>query len=406
MTGGAHDHIARRPIAETCIDIVIPVYNEGDNLESSVRKLQKYLSEDFPFRAAVTIADNASTDQTLQIARDLATELPGVSVVHLDEKGRGRALKAAWLASRADVVVYMDVDLSTGLDALLPLVAPLVTGHSDLAIGTRLAPGARVVRGPKREVISRCYNTILRTVLRNNFSDAQCGFKAMRTPMAQALLPLVEDGAWFFDTELLLLAERNGLRVHEVPVDWIDDPDSKVDVASTAVADLKGLWRVIRSLAHGGGRIDGPTDTLGLGGDFARFAGIGLLSTIAWLGLLLVLRPSLGLLAANLVATCLCAVSNLVAHRFLNVGAPRRPDRDLGLVALGSGLAFLGATTLALLGCSKLTNALALQLAAAVAAGAVVSAGRFIALRALLVTRFDTSADRRRAPVADRPVAL
>ena len=168
--------------------------------------------------------------------------------LRLDRKGRGRALRAVWGDSRARVVAYMDVDLATDLDALLPLVAPIISGHSDLAIGTRLAPGARVVRGPKRELISRCYNLIVRTALRLHVTDAQCGFKAMGTDAARTLLPLVEDDEWFFDTELLALAERNGLRIHEVAVDWIDDADSRVDIAQTATADLRGIGRLVRQI--------------------------------------------------------------------------------------------------------------------------------------------------------------
>jgi hypothetical protein len=145
----------------------------------------------------------------------------------------------------------MDVDLSTDLNALLPLVAPLLSGHSDVAIGTRLAPGSRVVRGPKRELISRSYNLLLRTVLGVGFSDAQCGFKAIRAAQARQLLPLVEDRGWFFDTELLVLAERAGLRIHEVPVDWIDDTDSRVDIVATALGDLRGMARVGYGLATG-----------------------------------------------------------------------------------------------------------------------------------------------------------
>ncbi len=167
------------------------------------------------------------------------------------QKGRGRALAAVWSTSDAPVLAYMDVDLSTDLGGLLPLVAPLISGHSDVAIGSRLARGARVVRGAKREFISRCYNVILRTVLHVQFSDAQCGFKAMRRDAAEQLLPLVEDTEWFFDTELLVLAERAGLRIHEVPVDWVDDPDSRVDIVATAVADLKGVARVLGGLARG-----------------------------------------------------------------------------------------------------------------------------------------------------------
>src|SRR5438552_16924440 len=233
------------------VEIVIPVLNEQAGLERSITRLHSYLTERFPLPWLVTVADNASTDGTWVDACRLAGELEGVRAVHLDESGRGRALRGVWSASRASVVAYMDVDLSTDLDALLPLVAPLVTGHSDLAIGTRLAPGARVVRGPKREAVSRGYNLLLKATLRAGFSDAQCGFKAMRRDVALVLLPMVEDQGWFFDTELLVLAEHNGLRIHEVPVDWVDDPDSRVDVVATAKADLQGIWRMVRRIAAG-----------------------------------------------------------------------------------------------------------------------------------------------------------
>jgi hypothetical protein len=173
----------------------------------------------------------------------------------VDRKGRGLALRSSWSASDADVVVYMDVDLSTGLDALLPLVASLVDGHSDIAVGSRLAPGARTVRGPKRELISRCYNALIQFTHGARFSDAQCGFKAARTSVVRPLLAHVADDAWFFDTELLLLAEHNGLRVHEVPVDWIEDTDTRVHLRSTVLADLRGLLRVARAKASGAARV-------------------------------------------------------------------------------------------------------------------------------------------------------
>jgi glycosyltransferase involved in cell wall biosynthesis len=232
---------------EPVIDIVIPVYNEERDLGPSVRRLRAHLDDRFPFPAVITIADNASTDATWAIAEQLGGELPGVRSIHLDQEGRGRALRRAWTDSDALIVAYMDVDLSTDLAALLPLVAPLVTGHSELAIGSRLAHGARVVRGPRREFISRSYNLILRAVLRVGFRDAQCGFKAVRAEVARVLLPVVRDEAWFFDTELLVIAERSGLRIHEVPVDWVDDPDSRVHVVSTATEDLKGVWRLLRT---------------------------------------------------------------------------------------------------------------------------------------------------------------
>ena len=231
-------------LEEPLIDIVIPVYNEERDLGPSVRRLHDYLGSDFPFPAVITIADNASRDGTLAVAQGLANELTRVRVIHLDKKGRGRALRAAWLQSDARVVAYMDVDLSTDLKALLPLVAPLLSGHSDIAIGSRLARGSRVRRGLKREFISRCYMLVLRLALGAHFTDAQCGFKAVRTSVAKQLLPMVKDEAWFFHTELLILAQRAGMRIHEVPVDWTDDPDSRVAIMRTSIEDLRGVVRL------------------------------------------------------------------------------------------------------------------------------------------------------------------
>jgi glycosyltransferase involved in cell wall biosynthesis len=233
------------------VDIVVPVRNEEQDLAPSVTRLVGYLQDDFPFTARVTIADNGSTDNTWLVARSLEKEFAEVRAVHLDLPGRGRALHQVWSSSDAELLAYMDVDLSTDLNALLPLVAPLLSGHSDIAIGTRLAHGARVIRGPKREIISRCYNLLLRIALRARFSDAQCGFKAIRASQARQLLPLVADSGWFFDTELLVLAERAGLRIHEVPVDWTDDTDSRVDIVDTALRDLHGMARVGLGLARG-----------------------------------------------------------------------------------------------------------------------------------------------------------
>jgi glycosyltransferase involved in cell wall biosynthesis len=234
------------PSVSPVVDIVVPVYNEAAALEGSIHRLHQYLTKRFPMSWAITIAENGSTDDTWAIARQLSDTIDGVDAIHLDPKGRGLALRTAWSASTSPVVAYMDADLSTNLNALLPLVAPLISDHSDLAIGTRLARGSRVVRSPKREVISRGYNLLLKAALHNGFSDAQCGFKAVRTDVARRLLPLVQDNDWFFDTELLVTAERCGLRIHEVPVDWIDDPDSRVDVVRTARGDLRGVVRMMR----------------------------------------------------------------------------------------------------------------------------------------------------------------
>ena len=290
------------------VEIVVPVHNEAAGLASSVRRLHRFLSDGFPFSWRIVIADNASVDATPEIARRLALTLPRVRHLRLGQKGRGGALRAAWSASPAKVVAYMDVDLSTDLRGLLPLVAPLLSGHSDLAIGTRLAHGSRVVRGPKREFISRSYNRILQTVLRARFTDAQCGFKAVRRAVLDPLIGDVRDDGWFFDTELLVLAQRRGLRIHEVPVDWVDDPDSRVDIVHTAITDLKGVARLLG------------------GGPIATFMGIGVLSTIAYALLYLALVPLIGALGANAAALAITAVANTAANRRLTFGVKGRED--------------------------------------------------------------------------------
>ena len=291
------------------VEIVVPVFNEEVALESSVRRLHRFLGAEFPFTWRIVIADNASTDATPEIAARLADRLPGVESLRLERKGRGRALRAAWATSDARVAAYMDVDLSTDLRGLLPLVAPLLSGHSDLAIGTRLAHGARVVRGPKRELISRGYNSILHTVLRARFSDAQCGFKAARTDaLGGGLLDAVRDDGWFFDTELLVLAQRRGLRIHEVPVDWVDDPDSRVQIVRTALDDLRGVARLAASAP------------------LARFLAIGIASTLAFALLFLLLHGPLGAAGANAVALAITAVANTAANRRLTFGVRGRAD--------------------------------------------------------------------------------
>lgn len=341
-----------RRIGAALIDVVIPVFNEEKALVQSVETVRAHL-DSLPFDHRITIADNASTDGTSLLAHQLAARFDDVHVVSLREKGRGRALKHSWSQSDADVLVYMDVDLSTDLNALLPLVAPLVSGHSDLAIGSRLAPTSRTTRGPKREFISRSYNRILRGTLRAHFSDAQCGFKAIRRDVAQQLLPLVEDDQWFFDTELLVLAERAGLRIHEVPVDWIDDPDSRVDIVRTAVDDLKGIGRVGWALARGRvpladvttavGRASARSATGRLSAQLVVFALIGIASTLAYGLLFVLLRGSMGALQANALALVVTAIGNTAANRrftFGHRGTDRRLQHQLqGLLVFGAGLA-------------------------------------------------------------------
>ncbi|HEY4846154.1 MAG TPA: glycosyltransferase [Candidatus Dormibacteraeota bacterium] len=360
--------VAHSLVVTPLIDIAIPVYNEERDLERSVRRLRRYLDRQFPFEARITVVDNASTDATWAIAQRLALELDGVRATRLESKGRGRAVRKAWLESDAAIVAYMDVDLSTDLDGLLPLVAPLISGHSDLAIGSRLMPGARVNRGAKRELISRAYNLLLHLVLGTRVRDAQCGFKAARAEAARALLPLVDNQEWFFDTELLVQAQRAGLRIYEVPVDWTDDPDSRVDIVATAVEDLRGVWRLSRQLRS--------------------FAAIGVLSTLAYIACYSVLRLALPAALANAISQLLTAVGNTAANRRFTFLAHRNGaatrDHFSGLAAFGITLGLTTFTIAALHlvapGASRIV-----ELTALVIANLAATIVRFLLLRAWIM---------------------
>jgi putative flippase GtrA len=384
--------LAARPATDVLdVEVVVPVHNEERDLERSVRRLHTFLHDAFPFRALITIADNASTDATWPLAQRLADELDGVRAVHLDAKGRGRALHLVWATSTARVVAYTDVDLSTDLAALLPLVAPLLSGHSEVAIGSRLSRSARVVRGPKRELISRSYNLLLRTTLRTRVSDAQCGFKAVRADCARALLPHVRDTSWFFDTELLILAERAGLRIAEVPVDWIDDADSRVDIVATALGDLRGIARVAGSLMRReiplaelrsqlGRRPLGPSQAR----QALRFGAVGAVSTTAYLLIYLLTRSHLGAQPANLLALLLTAVGNTAANRRYTFDVSGRSSalrhQMQGLLVFAVGLA-LTSGSLALLGLLADSPPRVVEISVLVVANVAATALRFVLFR-------------------------
>lgn len=308
------------------LEIIVPVFNESAILERSIHRLADYLSRELLYSWKITIADNASTDATGAISRKLANEVPNVSYRRLETKGRGFALRDAWTSSEAKVLAYVDVDLSTDLAALPPLIAPLLSGHSDVSIGTRLERTSRVVRGPKREFISRSYNLLLKRTMQVRFSDAQCGFKAVRAEVAHRLLPYVEDNRWFFDTELLILAERAGLRIHEIPVDWIDDPDSRVDIRQTAIDDIRGLVRVASSMMKGSIPLQAIYAELGRGpiaaptrpsffGQVVRFGIVGAFSTLAFALLYLLFQGPFGAQQGNFLALLLTAIANTAANR-------------------------------------------------------------------------------------------
>ena len=382
---------------------MIPVRNEERDLAPSVRRLVAYLRDRFPFTTRITIADNGSTDGTWREALALAGELASVRAVQLERAGRGGALRSIWSASDADICAYMDVDLSTDLNALFPLLAPLLSGHSDVAIGTRLARGARVVRGPRRELISRCYNLLLHATLGTGFSDAQCGFKAIRADAAQRLLPLTTDRGWFFDTELLVLAERAGLRIHEVPVDWIDDADSRVGVISTALADIGGIIRLGTGLARGtisvpvlgspsppglprGGERarTGASGPAGVVSQAARFIVVGAASTAAFVLLYLLFRGVMTAQAANAASLLVTAIANTAVNRRFTFGIRGRAHAARhqlrGLIAFGVGLAVTSGA-LAALHAATAHPGRAAEVAVLIVANLVATVVRFMLYR-------------------------
>ena len=233
---------------KTSVDIIIPVLNEEHSLPRCIATLTSHLTDRVSdeWDWSVTIADNGSQDSTPEVGRRLSIEYPNVRLTRLEQRGRGRALKKAWIESEADVRCFMDVDLSTRLESLEPMVDAIAKEGYGVAIGSRLMRESKVEgRTLKREFVSRSYNALIRLIFpRKTFRDAQCGFKAVSREVAESVVPMVENNGWFFDTELLLLSLRAGYEIKEIPVHWVDDPDTRVRIVSTASEDIKGLLRV------------------------------------------------------------------------------------------------------------------------------------------------------------------
>lgn len=233
------------------LEVVIPVYNEEKDLPRSIATLHDFLQQNCGYDWRIVIADNASVDHTPQVSRELAAKYERVRYLRLPHKGRGRALRHAWLTSEADIVSYMDVDLSTDLRCFLPIIDKLARGEAEIAAGSRYQKGAQVQRGMKREIFSRGYMALIKMFFGCGFSDAQCGFKAATRRAVQTLVPLVENQGWFFDAELLLLAEHYGFPIFDMPVIWTDDPDSRVKLAQTVSEHFIGLMRMRLAFSTG-----------------------------------------------------------------------------------------------------------------------------------------------------------
>ena len=253
MTMQSHSESSPNEATRTipAVDVVIPVLNEAHVLARSVGTVRAFLAQYPAIRWRIVIVDNGSTDGTDRVARGLADVHSDVHFLQLPQRGRGRALRQAWTSSDADVLCYTDVDLSTELAALPKLVHAILSEGYGLATGSRLLPTSRTKRSAKREIISRCYNVLVRTVLRISFSDAQCGFKAVSREVVAEIVPNVKDQSWFFDTELMVLAEKRGYRIADIPVRWDEDDDSRVKIIRTAWDDIKGVMRLRWTLWRG-----------------------------------------------------------------------------------------------------------------------------------------------------------
>ncbi len=329
------------------VDVVVPVHNDAEALDACVTQLREQLASSLPLPWRITIVDAASTDATWQKARDLADRLSGVTAVRLEAQGRGRAVRAVWAASDASVLAYVDVEMNIDLNALLPLLAPLLSGHSDVAIGSRFSRGARVARGGERGRNSRGHSRLLRLALGTGVRDTQCGFKAVRADVARVLLPAVEDNNWFFDTEFLVLAEHLGLRIAELPVDWTGRSETTIDQSPRQRHDLPGIWRLAKALWLRRVQVDlgdsvprrGP---VGNSKAVFRFLRLAVSSAALYLAGFLALQPRLGAYWANGLAltilTLVCGYANRPFVSARRVSARwRRPVK--GVAAYAGSLA-------------------------------------------------------------------
>jgi len=224
------------------INITIPVYNEEKRMGDNVLKLYHYIKSSLKYPFEIIIADNGSTDNTPAIAKQLSYKYPEIKLLHIEQKGKGIAINTSWSRSKADILSFMDVDLSADLKHFQQLIDAILKDGYDITIGSRLITHKKVKRSLKREIISRCYSFLLKLAFFVKFHDAPCGFKAIKKEAADRLLPLINDAGWFFDSKLLIIGEKLGFKIKEIPIEWIDDPGSKVNIPGTAYEYLKAIF--------------------------------------------------------------------------------------------------------------------------------------------------------------------
>lgn len=225
------------------LEIVIPVYNEARILKTNLLRLLAFIKRHHHQRWLITVAINGSSDQSFSIAKALAAKSRNLQVIRLKKKGRGGALKYVWLKSRAKFVAYMDADLSVALKHVDDWLSCLKQGFK-IVIGSRNCHGSQVERGFVRTLVSYAYGLIVRYFLKLPVSDCQCGFKVVERRLAQRLCRKTKNNNWFFDTELLFWAHKEGLPIKEFPVRWRERKGSTVKILATSVEDILGITRL------------------------------------------------------------------------------------------------------------------------------------------------------------------
>jgi glycosyltransferase AglD len=233
---------------KTKVSIIIPVYNENGKLKRAVDETMAKLSE-LAYHFEILIAEDGSSDGTYESASKLASENPNIRHLHSDRRlGRGNALSRAIKAAKGDVVCYIDVDLATDMGYLPILINSVLSGDCDFATGSRLMPQSNTQRSPMRSIASKTYNWMVRVLLDSKLYDHQCGFKAFRRALVLNLLDQVKDGHWFWDTELLVRGQHEGLRIKEIPVKWLGSNSTKVELKKDVYCMGSQIFRLRNDL--------------------------------------------------------------------------------------------------------------------------------------------------------------
>jgi dolichyl-phosphate beta-glucosyltransferase len=232
------------------LSIILPALNEEQRLPKCLDKIDAFLRTQ-SFTAEVIVVENASTDRTAEITRAFAVDHPYVKLIQLEERGKGRAVKAGMLAAQGEYRFICDVDLSMPIEEVVHFLPPY-TGDADISIATREGKQARRVGEPEyRHIMGRVNNFIIQLFAVPGFEDTQCGFKMFNRRTAEDLFSVQRMNGIGFDVELLFIARRRGYKVREVPITWYFDPDSRMRLVQDSLNILREIWEIRRNWAKG-----------------------------------------------------------------------------------------------------------------------------------------------------------